>query len=142
MPDANRYDKQIAAVERRLKESERAIEKLTDATTQAPTSALPALLRHLGDEEEKRAALASEKHALETEQSAARWRPTIQEAHRAMNQFSTLWENAEQEERVELASLMVERAEMQDRHTCRVVLLPDFVVHERESSTTSINKGG
>lgn len=141
MPDSRSFDKQIEATRRKLRETERGIEKLTTATTQAPSSAIPALLRRIGTDEEKRVELVSELARLEKEQVQARWRPTIDEVVQAMQRFTDVWNEANDEERSELVTLAVDRAEMKNRAECVATLLPDFVVFEREGSNKPTIKG-
>jgi hypothetical protein len=145
MPEPEGLAEQIAAAERREKEAARKVARLADSLTIATGAAVPALVRRIGEEEERRAAVAAEAARLRVEREKAAWRPTVAEMMGALGGFWCVWQVMTAPERATTLSLCVERAAMLAPKECEVRLLPglmaSFVADERAGSVKCPTEG-
>jgi site-specific DNA recombinase len=141
LPEPEGLTEQIAAAERRARDAGKKVSRLTDALSLAPATAVPALVRRIGEEEEKRAAVAAEAMRLSIERQKAAWRPTAHEMMHALTGFWQLWQVSDAKERAHTLSLCVERAAMLTPKECEIRLLPglmaSFVANESAGSVKS-----
>ncbi len=146
MPPPENYDAPITALERRLRDASRAVDKWADVLPDASGKARQALLRRIDEEEERREGMEEELSRLKKARLEAKWRPTKKELLKTLSLLGQVWERRTEEQRVQLVSTMVDRAQMLSPRQCEIFLRvgtwAEPLVFERQGSERGQKGGG
>ena len=121
LPDTSEVRKELAVVEKRIRETEKKIGQITTAIEDG--GAMRALLERLQTLEAERTSLTTERVRLEVKQAEnGQRRPQAKEVAALWANFMELWEEMTEEERTQVMGLLVERVDIHTKEegTCKI----------------------